>query len=207
MSARPLFGILFASLLAGCQGAGYDRIPATAADNPDPLMASRLPKVDTAAPPPAKSEVVATTPTGPEAPVTPTTQRSNDPNRIGPLTYRPTSTGTGPKQPADTYSPGPATLTMGVKEPKLENNADQNVRPASTFAPVSDPEVIKSYRKRLLELGATSPKTRLLDNGAWVAFAYFEAPDKPGELRRIETQGVSEADALLAILEQVQRNR
>src|SRR5207253_5012974 len=102
-------------------------------------------------------------------------------------------------------SPGAATLTMGVKEPKPEAPADQNVRPVSNFAPVSNPEVVQGYRKRLLDLHATSPKTRQLENGTWEAVAYFEASDKPGQLRRIEAQGTSEADALLAIVEQVER--
>jgi hypothetical protein len=206
MTARPYHWLLIVSLLSGCKGPGYDRIPATAVDNPDPLMGSRLPKVDTTAPP-SKTETAAVPAGGTEAPATPTSQRPTEPNRIGPLTYRPSTTAQQPKQPADAFSPGAATLTMGVREPKPETPTDQNVRPASSFAPVSDPEVVKGYRKRLLDLLATSPKTRLLDSGAWEAVAYFEATDRPGELRRIEAQGVSEADALLAIIEQVQRKQ
>jgi hypothetical protein len=205
MTARLYLWLLIVSLLAGCKWAGYDRIPATAVDNPDPLMGSRLPKVDTSAPP-EKTETAAVSPTM-ETPATPASQRNVEQNRIGPLTYRPAATAPPPKQPADAYSPGPATLTMGVKEPKPDTPADQNIRPASTFAPVSDPEVVKGYRRRLLDLRATTPKTRLIDSGAWEAVAYFEATDKPGELRRIEAQGVSEADALLAIIEQVQRKQ
>lgn len=200
---KALPWLLALGLLAGCRGPGYERIPATAVNNPDPLLGNRIPKTDLSDPPPTDT---ASAPRNTEAPATPTTQRNGE-SRIGPLTFRPTAAAQQPRQPADAFSPGTATLAVGVREPKPEPPVDQNVRPVSTFAPVSDPEVVKGYRKRLLDLNATAPKTRQLENGAWEAVAYFETPDKPGELRRIAAEGVSEADALLAIVEKVGQNK
>ncbi len=201
--AKVFVCVLTLGLLAGCRGPGYERIPATAVDNPDPLLGSRIPKTDLSGPPPAETAVAPRT----ETPLTTTSQPRTSENRIGPLTFRPTTTAQQSRQPADAFSPGAATLAVGAREPKPELPADQNVRPASTFAPVSDPEVVKGYRQRLLTLNATSPKTRQLESGAWEGVAYFEDPRSPGELRRIAAEGVSEADALLAILEQVERNK
>jgi len=203
-AAKAFLCLLTFGLLTGCQGPGYERIPATAVDNPDPLLSSRIPKADMSGPPPAEMAAA-----GPKTdmPVTTTSQPRTTENRIGPLTFRPTTSAQQPPQPADVFSPGAASLAVGAREPKPALPADQNVRPASTFAPVSDPEIVKGYRQRLLALNATPPKTRPLDSGAWEAVAYFEDPRRPGELRRISAEGVSEADALLAILEQVERNK
>jgi hypothetical protein len=201
---RAVSWLLILGSLSGCQGPGYERIPATAVNNPDPLLGSTLRVKNDPAPTP---DSTAAAPAKTEAPVTPTSQRPNDTNRIGPLTFRPSTPAPPVKHPADAFQPGTASLTLGVKEPKPETPAESPIRPVANVAPASDPEIVRGYRQRLIALRASSPKTRLLENGVWQAVAHFDVDDKTGQVRRVEAHGVTEADALLAILEQVERNK
>ncbi len=125
------------------------------------------------------------------------------PDRIGPLTVA------SPSQPrVDSTAQGgagsgTASLTLGVREPKWDA-AEGQIRPASTFVPTANPEAVLSYRKQLHDLGAIGVKTKQLEITRWEAFGHFQDVGQSGQMRRIEAQGATEADALLAILEQLQ---
>jgi hypothetical protein len=209
---RPMwrrFLILSAGLLAGCQGTGYDRIPATVVDNPDPLLGGAAkPRQDGSpqtGPAPQDgfrpSAPVAATPTaqpGAAAPAQPI-------DRIGPLTASP-SPKTGPSQPAQPgMTPATASLALGVRQPAYDSPIDQQVQPASGFIPTPNPQAVQKYRQQLTDLGAIGLRTRQLDATHWLAAGNFPETGRPNSIRRVEAQGLTEADALLAIVEQLEK--
>ena len=206
--ARCIVLLLIAATL-GCRTPGYDRIPATTVDNPDPLLggvAKPRSTTDSAvAAGPTKSAESAPGPSG--AIASPTAlQTQNQPDRIGPLAVAPP-----PKaalQPTDNsgLSPGTAVLTLGVKEPQPET-PDQTIRPAGSVIPAANPEVVQSYRKQLNEKGAIGLRTKQLEAAKWEAIAHFPTTAKADQLRRIEAQGTTEADALAAIVEQLEKQK
>jgi hypothetical protein len=110
-------------------------------------------------------------------------------------------------------SPGTAVLTLGVKEPPSDDAAqqarpaNQTIQPTASFVPASNPEVVLSYRKQLNEKGAVGLRTKQLEAAKWAAIAHFPTADKPDQLRRIEAQGTTEADALSAIVEQLGKQK
>jgi hypothetical protein len=82
---------------------------------------------------------------------------------------------------------------------------DQQVQPAANNVPASNPDVVQDYRNRMNRFGVAGLRTKALGNGTWEAVGHFPVTAKPNELRRIEAHGATEADALLAILEQLEK--
>ncbi len=187
--------------LSGCRSTNGDRLPATAADNPDPIFGgnAKLRQPPSGEQPSGNVSVPANTATG-----TPTSQRSGSGDRIGPLSVQ-------PRNPAPTdaavgagVAPGTANLTTGVRPP-VEPMHDQQVKPAANNVPTSNPDVVQDYRTRMNRFGVAGLRTKALDNGTWEAVGHFPVTGKTNELRRIEAHGATEADALLAILEQLEK--
>jgi len=211
MGRHSFIWLAIALLVAGCRTQGYDRIPATAVDNPDPLMGGAA-KPRTNADPavaanPTKPAETATSPVSSGVPASPTAQRTQpQPDRIGPLTVNPPPKATLEPAASTGISPGTASLTLGVKEPQPDQ-PDQNIRPAGSFIPAANPEVVQSYRKQLNEKGAIGLRTKQLEAAKWEATAHFPTADQTNQLRRIEAQGTTEADALLAIIEQLEKKK
>lgn len=57
----------------------------------------------------------------------------------------------------------------------------------------------------MTKFGVAGLRTKALPNGTWEAVGHFPTESKPDQLRRIETHGATESDALLAILEQLEK--
>lgn len=184
--------IVVTVILPGCRSTSNDRLPATAVDNPDPIFGGAG-KAKQEQPPPGAGQSVAT-PTGQSKP--------ND--RIGPLQVNPAST-SKPIEPTSGASPGTANLTSGVKPPVSEPIKDQAVQPAANTVPASSPEVVQDYRQRMNKFGVAGLRTKALPQGGWEAVGHFPTANQPNQLRRIEAHGATEADALLAILEQLEK--
>lgn len=189
-------------VLSGCRSTNGDRLPATAVDNPDPIFGgnAKLRQPPGGEQSPGNVSVPANTATG-----TPTSQRSGSGDRIGPLSVQ-------PRNPAPTeaavgagVAPGTANLTTGVRPPPPEPMHDQQVKPAANNVPASNPDVVQNYRTRMNRFGVAGLRTKALDNGTWEAVGHFPVTGKTNELRRIEAHGATEADALLAILEQLEK--
>jgi hypothetical protein len=202
-------GIICVALFAGCRTQGYDRIPATTVENPDPLLGGAVKLRPDA--PVADAAPASTTPNHGSAnasnstnvAASPTAQRQQTPpDRIGPLTATPPLAARTPVEiNTSSISPGTASLTLGVREP--QSIADQNVQPASSFIPAAHPELVQGYRKQLSDRGAVGLRTKQLEAAKWEAMAHFPATGQGNQFRRIEAQGTTEADALLAIVEQL----
>jgi hypothetical protein len=182
-------------LLAGCRSTSSDRLPATAAENPDPIFGGtaklRQPVTENG------SATFSATPAGQG-------QRNNNSDRIGPLTFQPRQTSPVEAAPAG-MPPAPAVLTTQVKEPKTEPVRDAQVQPAQGYQPASSPQVVEEYRQRMNRFGVAGLRTKGLPNGTWEAVGHFPVASQPNQLRRIEANGANEADALLAILEQLEK--
>lgn len=202
--------LLFVISIFGCRTAGYDRIPATAVDNPDPLLGG------VAKPRSGTDSAVVANPTNPASPArtadssgvpaTPTAQRNlAQSDRIGPLTVAPPPKATLEPTASNGITPGTAALTLGVKEPQPES--DQTIHPAGSVIPASNPEVVQGYRKQLNEKGVIGLRIKQLEAAKWEAIAHFPTADQPNQLRRIEAQGTTEADALSAIIEQLEKRK
>lgn len=187
--------LLICALLAGCRSTDNDRLPVTAVDNPDPIMGGNA-KLRQPGGQDTTPAVAAGTPTG---------QQKTSQDRIGPLTFQPKSA--PPPEPVNSagVAPGTAMLTSQVKEVRPEPVRDTQVQPVQNAVLVSSPEVVQSYRQRLTPYGVAGLRTKALTNGTWEAVAHFPSPSKPNEMRRIEAHGATEADALLAIVEQVEK--
>lgn len=194
MLFRLAIGALLVMLtgMMGCRTTNNDRIPATAVDNPDPVFGGTAKAKNLAE---GNKEVVGA----------PTGQTKTRDDRIGPLTVPARQEKTAEHNNVSGASPGTASLTGLVKQPKPEPVKDTQVQPVQNTLPVSSPDVVQNYRQRLTPFGVVGLRTKPLGNGAWEAIAHFPAPNDPNQLRRIETQGVTEADALLAIVEQVEK--
>jgi hypothetical protein len=189
MFCRGLFLVLAAFLLTGCRTTHDDRIPATAVDNPDPTFGGTAKAKNLAE---GNKDISGTS----------TAQNKTRDDRIGPLTVKPPEK-EKPSDPGTGFSPTTATLTKQVKQPAPVR--DTQVQPVQNTLPASNPEVVQNYRQRLTPFGVTGLRTKALESGAWEAIAHFPAPNDPNQLRRIEAQGTTEADALLAIVEQVEK--
>lgn len=193
---RILALVLLSGCIVGCRTTDHDRLPATAVDNPDPIMGGNA----KLRPPPGQDNtpaVAAATPTGQQKPT------SQD--RIGPLTFQPKSTPA--PEPVNTpgLAPSTASLTRQVKEVPPEPTRDPQVQPVQNAVPASSPEVVQNYRQRLAPYGVVGLRTKAIANGTWEAVAHFPLPSRPNDLRRIEAHGATESDALLAIVEQVEK--
>jgi hypothetical protein len=188
--------------LSGCRSANNDRLPATAVDNPDPIFGgnAKLHQPPAGEQPPGNVSVPANTATG-----TPTSQRSASSDRIGPLSVQPINPGPTEVPVAPGVTPGTANLTTGVRPPPPEPIHDQQVKPAANNVPASNPDVVQDYRNRMNRFGVAGLRTKALDNGTWEAVGHFPVTAQPNQLRRIEAHGATEADALLAILEQLEK--
>lgn len=184
--------LLSLGLVCGCRSTSNDRLPATAVDNPDPIFGGTA----KLRPPPGAENA-------PPLNGTPTGQSKSE-DRIGPLQFQPRSSGSTPPPNAG-MSPGTAVLTSGVKPPAAEPIRDQQIQPAASTAPASSPEVVQEYRQRMNKFGVAGLRTKALSDGTWEAVGHFPTADQPNQLRRIEAQGATEADALLAILEQLEK--
>jgi len=184
--------LILSAGLIGCRTTNNDRIPATAVGNPDPIFGGTAKAKNMAE---GNKEVAAV----------PASQTKTKEDRIGPLTVQPPSN--KPVEPLVTSgtSPGTASLTGQLKYPQAEPVKDTQVQAVQNTLPTSSPEVVQNYRQRLTPYGVVGLRTKPLGNGAWEAVGHFPSPNDPNQLRRIETQGVSEADALLAIVEQVEK--
>lgn len=202
MGNHLLVIVLLSVLLTGCRTTNGDRLPATAADNPDPIFGGTAKlRQSQEKEPPAVASTTSTPPPG-----MPTSQRSAG-DRIGPLGFQPKSTPVANTAPPPGITPGTANLATGVKPPEPESVRDQQVQPVSNNVPASSPEVVNDYRNRMNRFGVVGLRTKALPNGTWEAVGHFPVPSKPDQLRRIETQGVTEADALLAILELLEKQQ
>jgi hypothetical protein len=184
--------LIMLTSVTGCRSTSNDRIPATAVDNPDPIFGGT-----------AKAKNLADG--NKEVAGAPTSQTKTRDDRIGPLTVPARQEKSAEPNNVSGASPGTASLTGLVKQPKPEPVKDAQVQPVQNTLPVSNPDVVQNYRQRLIPFGVVGLRTKPLGSGAWEAIAHFPAPDDPNQLRRIETQGVTEADALLAIVEQVEK--
>lgn len=190
-----LVGLLLGTtLLGGCRSTSGDRLPSTAVDNPDPIFGgTSKAKTANAGNEPAQS-----------APGTPTSQRGSG-ERIGPLSFPPNNTASPPPAANPGTSTGTAMLTSRVRPPVVEPVHDQQVQPAANTVPASNPAVVQEYRQRMNKYGVAGLSTKALGNGTWEAIGHFPSASQPNQLRRIEAQGATEADALLAILEQLEK--
>lgn len=211
---RILTGCIILSLTIGCQTPHSDRIPATAADNPDPIFGgTSKPPAGQSAPPSVASNQAqpsVSAPPGTANPVsaTPTGQRQpTSTERIGPLNFQQKPSSPPPIEAIAGISPGTANLTNQVKEVKPPPVQDSQVQPAQGYVPASNPQIVQEYKQRMIQHGVVGLRTKPIGNGSWEAVGYFPTPDKPDQLRRIEAQGVTEADALLAIVEQLDKPR
>ncbi|HMO34546.1 MAG TPA: hypothetical protein PKA06_00750, partial [Gemmatales bacterium] len=101
--------------------------------------------------------------------------------------------------------PGTAALTKQVKQPITQAAVDTTIQPVQNNPGTSNPELLQHYRQKLTPFGLAGLRTKPLESGVWEAIAHFPLPDDPSQLRRIETQGMTEADALQAILEQIEK--
>jgi hypothetical protein len=202
--------LLFVISIFGCRTSGYDRIPTTAVDNPDPLLggiAKPLAGADSAVTAnPTNSANPARAADSSGVPAAPTAQRNvAQPDRIGPLAAALPPKATLEPTTSNGTTPGTAVLTLGVKEPQPE--ANQTISPAGSVIPASNPEVVQGYRKQLNEKGAIGLRTKELEGTKWEAIAHFPTADQPNHLRRIEAQGATEAEALSAIIEQLEKRK
>lgn len=190
MGCCLLFGLVLSS---GCRTGSDDRLPVTAVDNPDPIFGGAgKPKTTQG----NNNQPVAGTPTG--------QQRSQE-DRIGPLSFTPKSTAPTQSTTLPGGSPGTASLTNGVKPPQPDKPVDQQVQQMGSVVPASNPAVVEEYRQRMSRFGVAGLRTKALANGTWEAVANLPSTSQPNQMRRIETQGATEADALLAIVEQLEK--
>lgn len=189
--------VLVLNLLVGCRSTNGDRLPATAVDNPDPIWGGQG-KLKTA----DKDKDKEPNTEKDRLPVVATTnEKQPSPEQIGKLTVKPP-----PKQSSETSSmPTAASLTSQVKEPKPVQ--EQPVQPVQATLPASDPQVVQNARQRLTPFGVVGLRTKNLGQAGWEASAHFPVPNEPQQLRRIEAQGATESDALLAIVEQVEKKK
>ncbi len=185
-------------ILSGCRTTNGDRLPATAVDNPDPIFGANAKLREQ---PPAG---VAAPPAG-GAPAVPTSQRTGSTDRIGPLAMQPRNPIPSETSVSPGVTPGTANLTLGVRPPASDAVRDSQVKPAANTAPASNPELVQEYRNRMNKFGVAGLRTKALDNGDWEAVGHFPVASQPNQLRRIEAHGATEADALLAILEQLEK--
>lgn len=195
--------ILCLLALGGCRSTNNDRLPATAADNPDPIFGgnAKLRQPPAGEQPPGNVSVPANTATG-----TPTSQqRSGSGDRIGPLNVQPRNPAPAEATVGAGVAPGTANLATGVRPPPPEPMHDQQVKPAANNVPASNPDLVQDYRNRMNRFGVAGLRTKALDNGTWEAVGHFPVTTQPNQLRRIEAHGATEADALLAILEQLEK--
>lgn len=193
-----LFSILACTvMISGCRTTNGDRLPATAADNPDPIFGANAKLREQ---PPAG---VSAPPGG--APAVPTSQRTGSTDRIGPLQMQPRTPTPAETSAPPGVTPGTANLALGVRPPPPEPIRDQQVKPAANTAPASSPELVQEYRNRMNKFGVAGLRTKALDNGDWEAVGHFPVASQPNQMRRIEAHGATEADALLAILEQLEK--
>ncbi|MFT3879095.1 MAG: hypothetical protein QM703_05465 [Gemmatales bacterium] len=198
-----LFLILACTIiLSGCRTTNGDRLPATAADNPDPIFGAnaKLRQPVAGEQPPAG----VTAPPG-GAPAIPASQRSGSTDRIGPLQMQPRNSTPVESSVTPGVTPGAANLTLGVRPPPPEPIRDQQVKPVANTTPASSPELVQDYRNRMNKFGVAGLRTKALDNGDWEAVGHFPVASQPNQMRRIEAHGATEADALLAILEQLEK--
>lgn len=188
--------------LSGCRSTNGDRLPATAADNPDPIFGAnaKLRQPAGGEQPPAG----VTAPPG-GVPAVPTSQRTGSTDRIGPLSMQPRSPSPAESSVSPGVTPGTANLALGVRPPPPELIHDQQVKPVSNTAPASSPELVQEYRNRMNKFGVAGLRTKALGNGDWEAVGHFPVASQPNQMRRIEAHGTTEADALLAILEQLEK--
>jgi len=189
-------------LVSGCRTTNNDRLPATAVDNPDPIFGgtAKLKQPPSGEQPPAG---VTAPPNGTTA--IPTSQRSGSTERIGPLSFQPrNSTSTEPPVTPG-VTPGSANLTTGVRPPPVEPTPDQQVKPVTNTVPASNPELVQDYRNRMNRYGVVGLRTKALDNGTWEAVGHFPVNNQANQLRRIEATGTTEADSLMAIIEQLEK--
>jgi hypothetical protein len=193
--------LLFLNLLVGCRSTNGDRLPATAVDNPDPLWGSqgKLKTTDKDKDPQSEKDR--------QPAVAAANEKQPSPERIGKLTVQPP-----PKSSKDTSSssgtiPTAASLTSQVREPKPVVPVESPVQPAQATLSASDPMVVQNYRQRLTPFGVVGLRTKNLGASGWEASAHFPVPGEAQQLRRIEAQGATESDALLAIVEQVEKKK
>lgn len=191
-------------VLSGCRSTNGDRLPATAAENPDPIFGGN----GKLRPPPGGEQPPAgvTAPPGGAAAI-PTSQRTGSTERIGPLSFQPQSPAPSEAPVTPGITPGAANLTTGVRPPPADPIRDQQVKPATNNVPSSNQEVVQDYRNRMNRFGVVGLRTKALENGTWEAVGHFPVNTKPDQLRRIEAHGPTEADALLAILEQLEKQQ
>ena len=196
--------LIFICLIAlgGCRSTNNDRLPATAADNPDPIFGgnAKLRQPPAGEQPPGNVSVPANAVNG-----TPTSQRSASGDRIGPLSVQPNNPGSTECPWLPELLQELPTLPPGVRPPPPEPMHDQQVKPAANNVPASNPDVVQDYRNRMNRFGVAGLRTKALDNGTWEAVGHFPVTAQPNQLRRIEAHGATEADALLAILEQLEK--
>lgn len=210
---RLLTVCLVLVVITGCQTPHSDRIPATAVDNPDPIFGGTS-KPGQVSPPPVVAgnqtqPVVSSPPTSNNGlPATPTGQKQPaSTERIGPLNFQQKPVSPPPAEPIAGLSPGTANLTSQVKDVKPPPVQDSQVQPVQGYLPASNPQIVQEYKQRMIQHGVVGLRTKPIGNGSWEAVGHFPTPDQPNQLRRIEAQGVTEADALLAIVEQLDKPR
>lgn len=184
-------------MLSGCRTTNGDRLPATAADNPDPIFGANAKLREQ---PPSG---VSAPPGG--APAVPTSQRSGSSDRLESIPLTPTRPAPTVSTVSPGVTPGTANLALGVRPPPPEPIRDSQVKPVANTAPASSPEVVQDYRNRMNKFGVAGLRTKALDNGDWEAVGHFPVASQPNQMRRIEAHGATEADALLAILEQLEK--
>lgn len=199
-----LFSILVCTvILSGCRTTNGDRLPATAVDNPDPIFGANAKLRQPAAAEQPLAGVTA--PPGGVAAV-PTSQRNGSSDRLEPLPMlKPSKPVPTENSVSQGVTPGTANLALGVRPPPPEPIRDQQVKPVANTVPASSPELVQQYRDRMNKFGVAGLRTKALENGTWEAVGHFPVASQPNQLRRIEAQGTTEADALLAILEQLEK--